>query len=94
MTIISTVYSRWPEAESDSKYWENEGGVDEVKEADGEDEGSGVPTPGVPVEKQGHHNHQVWATIVRPHFYKLTVWPRLLPNSQYGEYCRHHCSKH
>ena len=42
--------TKWPEAKSESKYWKNEGGVDEVEDTDGEDEGSGVPGPGGPVD--------------------------------------------
>ena len=55
--------TKWPEAKSESKYWKDEGGVDEVEDTDGEDEGSGVPGPGGPVDEQCHYHHQVKTTI-------------------------------
>ena len=58
---------RWPEAKSESKYWKNEGGVDEVEDTDGEDEGSGVPGPGGPVDEKCHYHHQVKTTINDKH---------------------------
>ena len=71
----------WPEAKSESKYWKDEGGVDEVEDTDGEDEGSGVPGPGLVVGKERHDHHQVRTMINIQQSYKQTVLTSLLPDS-------------
>ena len=46
-----------PYGKSDGQYWEDDDGVEEVEDTDGENEGSCLTAPGVGVEQQGHHHH-------------------------------------
>ena len=46
-----------PYGKSDGQYWEDDDGVEEVEDTDGENEGGCLTAPGVGVEKQGHHHH-------------------------------------
>ena len=48
-----------PKGKSESKNGKNEGRIDEVEDADGEDEGSCFPGPSVPREEQSDHHHQI-----------------------------------
>ena len=52
-------YTGWPVAKSESKYGKNDGRVDEVEDADGEDEGSCLPAAGDSGEEESHHHHQI-----------------------------------
>ena len=52
-------YTRWPEAKSESKNGKNDGRVDEVEDADGENEGSCLTAAGDSGEEEGQHHHQI-----------------------------------